>query len=78
MTTAYYDIVSSRSQSGRYFVTKEVVAFVVAVICGSSSYERETVKKDVINWAKYGKRNRPLVNKIGGTACYFFYPDISD
>ena len=78
VTTTYYDIISARSQSERYTITKEVVAFVVAVICESSSYERETVEKDVINWAKYGKRNRALVDKIGGTACYFFYPDISE
>ncbi len=78
VTTTYYDIISMRSQSERYAITKEMVAFVVAVICESSSYERETVEKDVINWAKYGKRNRALANKLGGTACYFFYPDISD
>jgi hypothetical protein len=78
VTTTYYDIISVRSQSERYSITKEMVAFVVAVVCESSSYEREAVEKDVINWAKYGKRNRGLANKLGGTACYFFYPDISD
>ena len=78
VTTIYYDIVSMRSQSDRYTITKEVVAFVVAVICKSSSYKRETVEEDVINWAKCGKKNRALANKLGGTACYFFYPDISD
>ena len=78
VTTTYYDIISLRSQSERYTITNEVVAFVVAVICKSSSYKRETVEEDIINWAKYGKRNRALANKLGGTACYFFYPDISD
>ena len=78
VTTTYYDIISVRSRSERYTITKEVVAFVVAVICKSSSYEREKVEEDVINWAKCGKRNRALANKLGGTACYFFYPDISD
>lgn len=78
VTTTYYDIISVRSQSERYTITKEVVAFVVAVICESSTYERETVEKNVIKWAKHGKKNRALANKLGGTACYFFYPDISD
>ena len=49
VTTTYYDIISVRSQSNRYSITKEVVAFVVAVICQSSSYERETVEKHVID-----------------------------
>lgn len=78
MTTTYYDIISVRSQSERYSITKEMVAFVVAVVCESSSYKRKAVEKDVINWAKYGKKNRGLANKLGGTVCYFFYPDISD
>lgn len=82
VTTIYYDIVSVWSQSERYAITKEVVAFVVAfvvaVICESSSYKRGTVEEDVINWAKCGKKNRALANKLGGTACYFFYPDVSD
>ena len=69
---------SVRSQLERYIMIKEAVAFVIAVICTSSSYKRETVEEDVINWAKYGKRNRTLANKLGSTACYFFYPDISD
>ena len=77
VTTTYYDIISARSRSERYTITKEAVAFVVAVICESSS-ERETVEQNVISWAKVGKRNRTFANEIGGTACYFFYPDISD
>ena len=44
VTTTYYDIISVRSQSERYSITKEMVAFVVAVVCESSSYEREAVE----------------------------------
>lgn len=65
VTTTYYDILSVRSQSERYSITKEMVTFVVAVVCESSSYKREAVEKDVINWAKHGKRNRGLANKLG-------------
>ena len=55
-----------------------MVAFVLAVVCELSSYKREVVEKDVINWAKHGKRNRGLANKLGSTVCYFFHPDISN
>jgi hypothetical protein len=74
ITTAYYDVISARSQSDRYSITKEAVAFAVAVICKSSSYEREVVEANLINWAKDGAKNRALADKLGGTGCYFYYP----
>jgi hypothetical protein len=73
ITTAYYDVISARSQSDRYSITKEAVAFAVAVIC-KSSYKREVVEANLINWAKDGAKNRALANKLGGTGCYFYYP----
>lgn len=78
ITTAYYDVISALSQSDRYSITKEAVAFVVAVICESPSYDREAVEKDIISWAKDGAKNRALANKMGGLCCYFFYPNISE
>jgi hypothetical protein len=74
ITTAYYDVISARSQSDRYSITKEAVAFAVAVIYKSSSYEREVVEANLINWAKDGAKNRALADKLGGTGCYFYYP----
>ena len=69
------------TSSGEYVTAGEALLVedaTAAIICKSSSYERETVEEDVINWAKCGKRNRALANILGGTACYFFYSDISD
>lgn len=74
ITTAYYDVISARSHSDRFYITKEAVAFAVAVICKSSSYEREVVEANLINWARDGAKNRALANKLGGTGCYFYYP----
>jgi hypothetical protein len=74
ITTAYYDVISTRSPSDRYSVTKESVAFAVAVICKSSSYKREVVEANLINWGKDGAKNRALADKLGGTGCYFYYP----
>jgi hypothetical protein len=74
ITTAYYDVTSARSHSDRYPITKEAVAFAVAVICESSSYEREVVEANLINWARDGAKNRALADKLGGTGCYFYYP----
>ena len=78
VTTTYFDVISSRSQSERYAITKEAVSYVVAVICESSTYEHNIVERDVINWVQQGKKYRVFANKLGGTACYFFYPDISE
>lgn len=78
ITTAYYDVISALSQSDRYSIIKEAVAFVVAVICESPSYDREAVEKNIISWAKDGAKNRALANKMGGLCCYFFYPNISE
>ena len=79
ITTIYYDIISERSLSERYSITKEAVAFVVAVICDSSPpHNREAVEKNIISWAKDGGKYRALADKMGGTCCYFFYPDISE
>ncbi|KAE9965479.1 hypothetical protein EG327_000466 [Venturia inaequalis] len=74
VTTAYYDVISARSQSDRYSITKEAVAFAVAVVCNSSSYKREVVEANLISWARDGGKNRALANKLGGTGCYFYYP----
>jgi len=74
ITTAYYDVISARSHSDRYPITKEAVAFAVAVICESSSYERELVEANLIDWARVGAKNRALADKLGGTGCYFYYP----
>ena len=74
ITTAYYDVISARSHSDRYSITKEAVEFAVAVICKSSSYEREVVEANLIKWAKDGAKYRGLADKLGGTGCYFYYP----
>jgi hypothetical protein len=74
ITTAYYNVISERSQSDRYSITKEAVAFAVAVICKSPSYDREAVEENIISWAKDGAKNRALANKLGGVGCYFYYP----
>jgi hypothetical protein len=49
ITTVYYDVISAQSQSDRYSITKEAVAFAVAVICNSPSYDREAVEKNIIS-----------------------------
>lgn len=77
ITTAYYDIISERSPSDRYF-TKKAVAFVVDVICKSPLYDRKAVEDEIIGWAKEGARHRALANKLGGLCCYFFYPNVSE
>ena len=74
ITTAYYDVISARSPSDRYSITKEAVAFAVAVICSSSSFEREVVEANLINWARDGAKHRALADKLGSTGCYFYYP----
>lgn len=74
ITTAYYDVISARSHSDRYPITKEAVAFAVAVICTSSSYEREVVEANLITWARDGAKNRALADKLGSTGCFFYYP----
>ena len=77
--TVYYDVISALSQSDRYSITKEAVAFVVAVICESPSCDQDAVEKDIISWAKDGAKYRALANRMGGLCCcYFFYPDISE
>jgi hypothetical protein len=78
ITTVYYDVISALSQSDRCSITKEAVAFAVAVICKSPSYDREKVEKNIIRWAKDGAKYRALANKLGGLCCYFFYPNISE
>lgn len=78
ITTVYYDVISARPQSDRYSITKEAVAFVVAVICESPLCDRDAVEKDIISWAKDGAKYRALANRMGGLCCYFFYPNISE
>ena len=67
-----------RSHSKNRAITKDAVAFVVAVIHESSSQEKKEVERDVMKWAKDGGRYRALADKLGGTWCYFFFPDISE
>ncbi len=78
ITTAYYDVISALSQSDRYFISKETIAFVIAVICESFSYDREAVEKNIISWAKNNAKNRAFVNKMKDICCYFFYSNISE
>lgn len=78
ITTAYYDIISALSQSDRYSITKDAVAFVVAAICRFNLYDRGAVESNIISWAKDGAKYRALATKVAGPCCYFFYPDISE
>ncbi|KAF1366161.1 hypothetical protein EJ07DRAFT_150612 [Lizonia empirigonia] len=78
ITTAYYDVISDLSTSTRCSITKEAVAYVVAVVCSSSSYHREEVENNITIWAKEGAKYRALAEAIGGTWCYFFLPSIGE
>jgi hypothetical protein len=68
----YFDIVHSTSD--RYDITKDAIAYVVNIICGSSRHDREEVETDIVSWAQEGRSYRSLVNKLGGSGCFFFYP----
>lgn len=75
VTTTYFDILSALSPSDRYSVSKEGIAFVVAVICTSDLHNREVVEENIIKWVQEGKKYRALANCLGGNlCCYFFLP----
>jgi hypothetical protein len=77
ITAAYYDVIFALSPSDRYF-NKGAVAFAVAVICKSPSYDRDVVEKHIISWVKEGAKRRAFANEVGGTWSFFFYPDLSE
>lgn len=92
ISTAYYDVISAHSESERYSITREAVAFAVSVICKSSLYDREKVERHIISWATEGAKYRALANELESLAkelgiladksdvlgCYFFFPKISE
>ncbi|KAF1354410.1 hypothetical protein EJ07DRAFT_158562 [Lizonia empirigonia] len=79
ITTAYYDVISNLSRSSRYTITKEAVAFVVAVVCPPSFLGcRIEAENNIITWAKEGAKYRALADAIGGTWSYFFLPSIGE
>jgi hypothetical protein len=79
MATTYYDVISKRSLSSSNAITKEAVAFVVAVVCPSSSLgDQKKAEYNVSTWAKAGAKYRALADAIGGTWCYFLFPSIGE
>ena len=74
----YYDIISELSASDRYTTTGDGITFVAAVICESTTYDRKEVESNISKWASDGKKYRTLADKVGGTWCYFFFPDIGE
>ncbi|CAN9338369.1 unnamed protein product [Alternaria alternata] len=79
VTTAYYDVISKRSLSSSNAITKDALAFVVAIVCPSSSPDdQKKARQNVSTWAKAGAKYRALADATGGTWCYFLLPSIGE
>jgi hypothetical protein len=78
ITTAYYKTFSTRSLLDRYSIIKEAIAFVVNIIYKSPSYNRQGVEEQIISWAKEGRNNQALPDRLGYLSYFFFFPNLSE
>jgi hypothetical protein len=77
ITTVYHDDIFALSHSDRCY-DRDVIKQVVDAICQSTSYNRDVVRKNILEWASFGKKLRALAKRIGGElgslGWYFLVP----